>query len=804
MLRWFEDISRTDVPIVGGKTASLGEMIRNLASEGIRVPGGFAITANAYRRFLGHNALEPLMRAELARLDAGAPLAEVGQAIRSAIAGGTLPDELANDIRAAYLELNKRGGLEAAPVAVRSSATAEDLPEASFAGQQETFLNVIGVDALLDAVRRCFASLYTDRAITYRALHGYPHLKVALSVAVQRMVRSDRGAAGVAFTLDTETGFRNLVVINGAFGLGENVVKGTVTPDEWRVFKPLLSNATVAPILDRTIGSKLIKMVLDEHGTPTNVDTSAAERASAVLDDGQVLALARWCATIEAHYDMPMDIEWAIDGETREMFIVQARPETVRSREGAADFTTFTLDGKGDVLVTGVAVGQRITSGRVFVLSSMAEAARFEDGGILVARMTDPDWVPLMKRASAIVTDSGGRTSHAAIVSRELGIAALVGSGNATTALTDGSMVTVSCAEGPQGHVYAGVIPWTETKVDLTALPPTHTQIMLNVADPEAAMRWGRLPARGVGLARIEFVIEHMVKVHPMALLRPELTDADSRARIAALTAGFAYAPDYFVERMASGVAVIAASQWPHPVIVRFSDFKTNEYAGLLGGKAFEPHEENPMLGFRGASRYYSERYREGFGLECQAIRRVREQMGLTNVVVMIPFCRTLEEADLVLAEMAKHGLVRGEHGLEVYVMAEIPSNVILAKEFGVRFDGFSIGSNDLTQLTLGVDRDNALLTALFDERNPAVLRSIERLIADAHAVGCKVGICGQAPSDHPEFAEFLVKAGIDSISLNPDSVIPVLTRVSALEQGLAQTAPASTHTGAFHGRIAR
>jgi pyruvate,water dikinase len=804
MLRWFEDISRTDVPIVGGKTASLGEMIRNLASEGIRVPGGFAITANAYRRFLGHNALEPLMRAELARLDAGAPLAEVGQAIRSAIAGGTLPDELANDIRAAYLELNKRGGLEAAPVAVRSSATAEDLPDASFAGQQETFLNVIGVDALLDAVRRCFASLYTDRAITYRALHGYPHLKVALSVAVQRMVRSDRGAAGVAFTLDTETGFRNLVVINGAFGLGEIVVKGTVTPDEWRVFKPLLSNATVAPILDRTIGSKLIKMVLDEHGTPTNVDTSAAERASAVLDNGQVLALARWCATIEAHYDMPMDIEWAIDGETREMFIVQARPETVRSREGAADFTTFTLDGKGDVLVTGVAVGQRITSGRVFVLSSMAEAARFEDGGILVARMTDPDWVPLMKRASAIVTDSGGRTSHAAIVSRELGIAALVGSGNATTALTDGSMVTVSCAEGPQGHVYAGVIPWTETKVDLTALPPTHTQIMLNVADPEAAMRWWRLPARGVGLARIEFVIEHMVKVHPMALLRPELIDADSRARIAALTAGFEHPAEYFVDRMAAGVAVIAASQWPHPVIVRFSDFKTNEYAGLLGGKTFEPHEENPMLGFRGASRYYSERYREGFGLECQAIRRVREQMGLTNVVVMIPFCRTLEEADLVLAEMAKHGLVRGERGLEVYVMAEIPSNVILAKEFGVRFDGFSIGSNDLTQLTLGVDRDNALLTALFDERNPAVLRSIERLIADAHAVGCKVGICGQAPSDHPEFAEFLVKAGIDSISLNPDSVIPVLTRVSALEQAMANVAATLPVIGGYHGRIAR
>ena len=804
MLRWFEDISRTDVPTVGGKTASLGEMIRNLANAGIRVPGGFAITANAYRHFLAHNALEPLMQAELARLDAGAPLAEVGQTIRSAIAGGTLPDDLATAIRTAYAELNRRGGLNEAPVAVRSSATAEDLPDASFAGQQETFLNVIGVEALLEAVRRCFASLYTDRAITYRTVHGFPHLKVALSVAVQHMVRSDRGAAGVAFTLDTETGFRNLVVINGAFGLGENVVKGTVTPDEWRVFKPLLGDATAAPILDRTIGSKRIKMVLNEQGTPVNVDTTDAERASAVLDNEQVLALARWCATIETHYGMPMDIEWAVDGETREMYIVQARPETVRSRERAASFTTFTLEGTGDVLVTGVAVGQRITSGRVFVLDSMADAARFEDGGVLVARMTDPDWVPLMKRASAIVTDSGGRTSHAAIVSRELGIAALVGTGNATTALADGSTVTVSCAEGPQGHVYAGAIPWTETTVDLTALPPTQTQIMLNVADPEAAMRWWRLPARGVGLARVEFIIEHMVKVHPMALLHPEQTDAESRARIAELTAGFAHMPDYFVDRMAAGVAVIAASQWPHPVIVRFSDFKTNEYAGLLGGRAFEPHEENPMLGFRGASRYYSERYRDGFGLECQAIRRVREQMGLTNVVVMIPFCRTLEEADLVLAEMAKHGLVRGERGLEVYVMAEIPSNVILAKEFGVRFDGFSIGSNDLTQLTLGVDRDNALLTALFDERNPAVLRSIERLIADAHAVGCKVGICGQAPSDHPEFAEFLVKAGIDSISLNPDSVVPVLTRVSALEQHKANVASPSPFTGVHHESLAR
>lgn len=782
MLQWFEDITRGDVARVGGKNASLGEMIRHLAGEGIRVPGGFAISADAFRHFLAHNALEPLMREQLARLQAGAPLAEVGLAIRTAIGGGALPDDLAAAIREAYGTLSERSGLAAAPVAVRSSATAEDLPEASFAGQQETFLNVMGADPLLEAVRKCFASLYTDRAITYRVHHGFPHLKVALSVGVQRMVRSDIGAAGVAFTLDTETGFRNLVVIDGAWGLGENIVKGTITPDEWRVFKPLLGDATCAPILDRTIGPKHLKMVLDAHGTPTNVETTADEQTRAVLDDAQVLALARWCARIEQHYDMPMDIEWALDGETHEMFIVQARPETVRAREQASTLTTFTLVGTGAVLVHGVAVGQRIASGRVFRLESMAEAARFEDGGILVARMTDPDWVPLMKRAAAIVTDAGGRTSHAAIVSRELGIAAIVGTGNAMQELVDGTTVTVSCAEGPVGSVYADAVPWRETKVDLSAIRETRTQIMLNVADPETAMRWWRLPTRGVGLARIEFVIEHMVKAHPMALLHPQQVDAADRAQIAALTAGYADPAEYFVDRMAAGVAVIAASQWPHPVIVRFSDFKTNEYAGLLGGRTFEPTEENPMLGFRGASRYYSDRYREGFGLECRAIRRVREQIGLRNVVVMIPFCRTLDEADLVLAELATHGLVRGLRGLEVYVMAEIPSNVILAPEFGARFDGFSIGSNDLTQLTLGVDRDNALLTALFDERNPAVMRSIEHLIREAHAVGCKVGICGQAPSDHPEFAEFLVRAGIDSISLNPDSVVPVLTRVAALE----------------------
>jgi len=784
MLRWFEQVTKEDLALVGGKNASLGEMIQHLTAEGIRVPGGFAVTADGFRAFLAHNQLEPQMRAELDRLEAGAALHDVGGRIRAALEAGELPAELVTLIHAAYLELGHRAGRVDPPVAVRSSATAEDLPDASFAGQQETFLNVIGADALLDAVRRCFASLYTDRAISYRVLHGFEHLKVALSVGVQLMVRSDTGAAGVAFTLDTETGFRNMVVVNGAWGLGENVVKGVVTPDEWRVFKPLLTQPDVTPILQRAVGTKTVKMVLDAHSAPSNVDTTATERAQLVLTDDEVLALARWCATIESHYGMPMDIEWALDGDTRDMFIVQARPETVRSHDDNS-LTTFTLDETGRVLATGIAVGQRVATGKVFVMSSMAEAARFEDGGILVARMTDPDWVPLMKRASAIVTDSGGRTSHAAIVSRELGIAAIVGAGNATQSVHDGALVTVSCAEGMAGYVYDGTLAFHETSVDLTALPETETQIMLNIADPDAAMRWWRLPTRGVGLARIEFVIEHMVRVHPMALLQPERVSEADRAIIAELTKDYASPPDYFVSQMASGIATIAASQWPHPVIVRFSDFKSNEYANLIGGRVFEPHEENPMLGFRGASRYYSEQYRDGFGLECRAIRRVRETMGLRNVVVMIPFCRTLEEADRVLAEMAGNGLVRGEHELQIYVMAEIPSNIILAREFGARFDGFSIGSNDLTQLTLGVDRDNALLAELFDERNEAVTRSIERLIVDAHAVGCKVGICGQAPSDHPEFAEFLVRAGIDSISLNPDSVVPVLSRVAALEAAL-------------------
>ncbi|WP_202969113.1 phosphoenolpyruvate synthase [Gemmatimonas phototrophica] len=777
---WFDEFTRDDVSRVGGKNASLGELRQHLKTLGVNVPDGFALTTDAYRQFVAYNGIEAVLARELPH--ATTRLAEVGERIRAAFAAGTLPPALTETLTTYYRDLGQRIGHRNPPVAVRSSATAEDLPDASFAGQQESYLNITGEAELLSTVPRCFASLYTNRAIAYREHHGMAHATVALSVGIQQMVRSDVGAAGVAFTLDTETGFRSLVMITGAWGLGENVVKGTVNPDEWRVFTPLLNDDTLRPILDHSIGLKQIRMILGVDQKPLNIETSMSERARPCLNDDEVLQLARWCARIAQHYARPMDIEWAKDGLTGTLHIVQARPETVQSQGVVSAISTFSLEGSGTVLVSGVAVGQRIASGKVFVLESMRDAGRFEDGGILVARQTDPDWVPVMKRAAAIVTDTGGRTSHAAIVSRELGIAAIVGAGNATSVL-GGHTVTVSCAEGHIGRVYEGVLPFREEHLDYSGLPATKTAIMLNVADPAMAMRWWRLPVGGIGLARIEFVIEHMAKAHPMALLHPERLSVEDQSAIATLTELHDTPAEFFVDRLSSGVAMIAASQWPDPVIVRFSDFKTNEYAGLLGGRVFEPHEENPMIGFRGASRYYDDRYREGFGLECQAIRRVREQMGLRNVIVMIPFCRTLEEADKVLAEMAQHGLVRGHEDLQVYVMAEIPSNVVLAREFGTRFDGFSIGSNDLTQLTLGVDRDNALLATLFDERNPAVLRLIEQLIADAHAVGCKVGICGQAPSDHPDFAEFLVRAGIDSISLNPDSVVPVVQRVATLEQ---------------------
>ena len=787
LVRWLEDVGSGDVAQVGGKNASLGEMIRELGKEGVRVPGGFATTAEAYRRFIVANGIEDEIRATLAELDEDrSNLDSVGRRVRRLFTNGEFPDEIAEDIRGAYGELSERHDVKEVHVAVRSSATAEDLPEASFAGQQETFLNVSGEDDLLDACRRCYASLFTDRAIAYREEQGFDHMDVALSVGVQVMVRSDKSGSGVMFTLDTETGFPDVVVINAAWGLGENVVQGTVNPDEYIVFKPLLDDEHV-PIVGKHLGEKERKMVYSKKGasSPTkNVDTSKTERSTYVLDDDEVLQLARWAVAIEKHYDKPMDIEWARDGNSDEMFIVQARPETVQSRKQASALHTFTLEEKGERVASGLAIGEAVASGRAVVIHDVEEGDQIEEGDVLVTGMTDPDWVPLMKRAAAIVTDHGGRTSHAAIVSRELGFPAIVGTGDATSVIEDGSEITVSCAEGEIGYVYRGTLEYSEKEVDLEGIPETDTRIMMIIASPAAAFRWWKLPARGVGLARMEFIVNNWIKVHPMALVRfDELEDKKAKRRIEKLTRGYDDKTEYFVERLARGIGRIAASQYPEPVIVRMSDFKTNEYADLIGGEAFEPEEANPMLGFRGASRYTSERYREGFALECRAIKRVRETMGLDNVVVMIPFCRTLEEADRVLEVMEENDLSRGENGLEVYVMAEVPSNVVLAAGFAERFDGFSVGSNDLTQLTLGVDRDSEELSELFDERNEAVKEMIALLIERAHEAGRKVGICGQAPSDHEEFADFLVAEGIDSISLNPDSVVQVARRVAELER---------------------
>lgn len=776
----FSEVGISDIGLVGGKNASLGEMLKSLTALGVRVPDGFAVTAAAYRNFIAENNLWPQISADLDALEEGGDLQKIGASIRNLINDAALPDALVAAIKTAYAEMDSGSD---ASVAVRSSATAEDLPDASFAGQQETYLNVVGIEELLNAVRACFASLFTDRAITYRIHNGFEHESVALSVAVQRMIRSDKGSSGVAFTLDSETGFPGIVLINGAFGLGEYVVKGVVNPDEWRVFKPLLEKPGTRPILDRRLGDKARKLVYGPTGT-LDMETSEAERKSWSLSDEHVLELARWCTIIESHYEKPMDIEWATDGLSGELWILQARPETVHGHSKGHVPATYALSGKGEVVVEGVAVGSKIATGKAFVLESMDEADRFEDGGILVARITDPDWMPIMKRAAGIVTDYGGRTSHAAIVSRELDIAAVVGTIDGTQRIQDGATITISSAQGHSGTVYTGEVPFTRTELDLTDLKEPPTRIMLNVADPDAALSFWQLPTRGIGLARLEFVIEHQIQVHPMALLNyPNLKDEEAVAKIDAITAGWESKTEYFIEKLATAVAKIAAAQYPEPVVVRTSDFKTNEYADLVGGREFEPHEENPMIGFRGASRYYSETYRPGFGLECEALRRVRDEFGFENVIVMIPFCRTLHEADSVLEAMREFGLERGKNGLKVYVMAEIPSNIILADEFSKRFDGFSIGSNDLTQLILGIDRDNGALAEIFDERNDAVKRAITDLIRVAHSNGVSVGICGQAPSDHPEFAEFLVGLGIDSISLNPDSVVGVIRRLTQNNQ---------------------
>ena len=783
---WFEALGRDDVSLVGGKNASLGEMVRHLTDQGIRIPAGFATTADAYWRFVDANALRETISGLLADFEHGkASLTDTGESIRRTFLRASWPSDLAAAIHSSYQELCRRSGQIDAAVAVRSSATAEDLPDASFAGQQESYLNIRGAPALLDACKHCYASLFTDRAIAYRQAKGFDHLKIALSIGVQDMVRADLGGAGVMFSIDTETGFDKIVVINAAWGLGENVVQGAVDPDEYQVYKPLLSDPSLVPIVEKNIGTKAQKMIYASGSdrSTRNVPTSKAERSAFVLADAEILTLARWACTIEKHYGCPMDMEWAKDGESGELFVVQARPETVQSRRQAGAIKTYRIKSKGRRLLGGLSIGDAVATGRACLIASPHEIGRFVDGAILVTRTTDPDWVPIMRRAAAIITDHGGRTSHAAIVSRELGLPAIVGTSNATELLHDDQELTVSCAEGEQGFVYEGLADYEAKEFDLANSPRTRTEIMLNLANPAAAFRWWRIPADGVGLARMEFVVSNHIKIHPLALVRYDtLADANAKRQIAELTEGYQQKSEYFVDRLARGLARIAAAYHPRPVIVRMSDFKTNEYANLIGGAAFEPKEENPMLGFRGASRYYSPRYRDGFALECAAIRRLREAIGFRNVIVMIPFCRSVREADQVLAVMAENGLKRGENGLQVYVMCEIPSNVILAKAFAERFDGFSIGSNDLTQLTLGVDRDAEDLAGLFDEQDDAVKWMIDNVIREAHKAGAKVGLCGQAPSDHPEFAAFLVRCGIDSISVSPDSFVAVKRCVAAAE----------------------
>ena len=800
-IRWFRDLSLTDLPLVGGKNASLGEMIRNLGSVGVRVPGGFAITSAAYWHLVDDQGLRPAIAAVSAGLaDDAASLRSVGATVRTAFRSARLSEALEGEVRSAYQGLCEQLGEPDAPVAVRSSATAEDLPEASFAGQQESFLNVRGADAVVEAYHRCVISLFGDRAIAYRAENGFGHLDVALSVGIQHMVRSDTGSAGVIFTIDPESGFPHHVLIDAAWGLGEAVVSGVVDSDRYRVFKPFLDDAGLVPIVERSVGRKLLKIVNSEEGSsgvadgPTvTVETTEEERRALVLTDADLLALARWAVVIENHYDRPMDIEWAKDGVSGELFIVQARPETVQARRSGATLTSYEVSDHGPLLLEGLSVGSGAATGQVCRLDSPDEGDRFPTGAILVADATDPDWVPVMQRAAAVVTNRGGRTSHAAIVSRELGVPAVVGTVTATAALAEGRQITVSCAGGDVGRVFDGTAAITTRELALDDIPDTNTNVMVNLANPGAALNWWRLPTAGIGLARMEFIIGEHIAAHPMALAHPDrIDDPEIRQAIVELTRHASSPAEYFVDRLASGIASLAATWADRPVIVRMSDFKTNEYAGLLGGRQFEPTEANPMLGWRGASRYDHPGYRDGFALECQAVARVRNEIGFTNVIVMIPFCRTPDEADRVLRVMAEEGLARGANGLKVYVMAEIPSNVIRATEFAERFDGFSIGSNDLTQLTLGVDRDSAELASQFGADDPAVLSLIRQLIEAAHAAGKPVGFCGQAPSNDPEYARLLVEAGIDSVSVTPDAFFAVSNRIADAEALLAPKGPAA------------
>jgi pyruvate, water dikinase len=799
LVLWFENIGLEDIRYVGGKNASLGEMYRELTSKGINIPNGFAITAEAYRHVLREANLDSTIRDILRDLDTHdvANLRQRGRQVRQAIISAPLPADLEQAILEAYDRLsdNVKEGVD---VAVRSSATAEDLPDASFAGQQETYLNVQGHRALLETCKRCFASLFTDRAISYREDKGFDHFQIALSIGVQRMVRSDLGTAGVLFTLDTETGFPDVILINAAYGLGENVVQGAVNPDEYYVFKPTLKQG-FRPILQKIPGSKEFKLVYDIGGSKMvkNIPVPPDDRKRFAMTDEEILKLARWGCLIEDHYSTkksrpcPMDIEWAKDGQTGELFIVQARPETVQSRKDPEMMEIYRLKERGTVLIQGRSVGDKITQGPVRVITQVQHLQEFQKGEVLVTDKTDPDWEPIMKKAAAIVTNRGGRTCHAAIVSRELGLPAIVGAEQATETLKDGQPVTISCAEGDTGFVYEGQLPFDIERVSLKNLTHPRTKIMMNIGNPEEAFSLSSIPNDGVGLAREEFIINTFIKIHPLALLDyRNLNDPSVKSDIDRLTTAYPDKTQYFVDKLAQGVGMIGAAFYPKDVIVRLSDFKSNEYANLIGGHSYEPEEENPMLGFRGASRYYDTRYREGFALECRAMKKVREDMGLINVKLMVPFCRTVEEGKKVLEEMARHGLRRGEHQLEIYVMCEIPSNVILAEEFADIFDGFSIGSNDLTQLVLGVDRDSEIVAHVFDERNPAVKTFIAQVIQAAKGKGRKIGICGQAPSDYPEFAQFLVEQGIDSISLNPDAVLKTTLKILEMEQALAGKNP--------------
>jgi len=793
-----------DVELVGGKNASLGEMIQNLSSLGIAIPDGFIVTVKAYHEFIAYNKLDQIIPQIISAMDGDniESLSHTGDEIRTLIEKGSFPDNLSKEINQAYQNLSDQYGQFNVDVAVRSSATAEDLPDASFAGQQETFLNICGQEALLNAVRKCFASLFTDRAISYRENIHFDHFRIGLSVCIQKMVRSDLASSGVAFSLDTESGFKDAIIINASYGLGELIVQGAVSPDEFIVFKPTLKSGHKA-IIEKKLGKKDKKMVYgkSKEERVKTVDINSTDQNRFCISDEIALQLSEWVLLIENHYSnlkgswCPMDIEWAVDGISSELFIVQARPETVHSLKESGKITEYIINDKSreeKIILKGIAVGDKIAGGKVHIIKDLKAGQihliDFTKGDILVTDMTDPDWEPIMKHAAAIITNKGGRTCHAAIVAREMGVPAIVGCQNATQLLNNEQVITASCAEGDMGIIYEGLIPFEKHEFDIRDLPETNTPVLLNVASPEMAFHHSSLPCKGIGLAREEFIINNYIKAHPLALLRHEyLNDSELSTELNKLTAGFENGEDYFIKKLSYGIARIGAAFYPNKVIVRFSDFKSNEYMNLLGGKYFEPEEENPMIGWRGASRYYSPEYKEAFGMECKAIKKVREEMGLRNIVVMVPFCRTPKELDRVYDTMAEYGLKRGENGLEVYLMAELPSNIILAEQFAKKIDGFSIGSNDLTQLVLGLDRDSSLVAHIYDERNEAVKSMISSLIRIAKTEGVKVGICGQGPSDFPDFAKFLVSQGIDTLSVTPDSFLKTLKAIEEIESEIGK-----------------